>query len=94
MNVNFANAGAGTSCTKASDFNYVLTRIFDAVPIISGSDVVTCNNGGRLPTEGSVIGKGCYASVSLGKANNKRDASADQQAVVLQKLGSILTCLP
>lgn len=61
-------------------------------------DVVTCNNNGRLPTESSVVsktsGSTCYASISVGIATTKGDASAAQQAVVLGKLGGILSCLP
>lgn len=94
LNVNFPAAGSGTSCTSPDDFKFVLSRIYTGT-IISGDDVVTCNNGGRLPSESDVVGTaGCYASVSVGKANDKLDADAEQQAVVLQKLGSLLTCLP
>lgn len=94
LNVNFPAAGAGTSCTKTADFKFVLSRIYTA-SIISGKDVVTCGNGGRLPTETVVVGtSGCYASVSVGLANNKLDANASEQAVVLAKLSSILSCLP
>ncbi|THV50303.1 hypothetical protein BGAL_0156g00110 [Botrytis galanthina] len=91
LNVNFPET---TDCTSASDFSFVLSRIYTAVPLVSGTDVVTCNNGGRLPTETKVVGTdGCYASISLG-GTNKRDSSAANQAVVLSKLSSILTCLP
>ena len=94
LNVNFPAAGAGTECTKAADFKFVLSRIFFAT-ILSGKDVDTCGNGGRLPTETSVEGtEGCYVSVSVGHANDKLDADADEQAVVLKKLGGILSCLP
>ena len=37
---------------------------------------------------------GCYASVSVGVATTKADATAAQQAVVLGKLKGILSCLP
>lgn len=100
LNVNFpaagSGSGSGTSCTSADVFKFVLSRIYTAVPIVSGDDVVTCNNGGRLPTESDVIGtsSGCYVSVSVGHANDKLDADASEQAVVLQKLSSILSCLP
>jgi len=92
--VNFPEAGAGTSCTSAADFKFVLSRIFTAT-IVSGDDVVTCGNGGRLPTETVVVGtKGCFVSVSVGHANDKLDADADEQEAVLEKLSSILSCLP
>ena len=55
----------------------------------------TCNNGGRLPTESHVVGTdGFYASISVGVASTKADAGAKNQAVVLDKLKSILSCLP
>jgi hypothetical protein len=73
----------------------VLSRINSAVPVLTPKDVVTCGNGGRLPTESSVVGKsGCYVSVSVGKASTKGDASASEQQVVLNRLKSVLTCLP
>lgn len=91
LNVNFPET---TDCKSASDFSFVLSRIYTAVPGVSGTDVVTCSNGGRLPTETKVVGTdGCYASISLG-GTNKRDSSAANQAVILSKLSSILTCLP
>lgn len=95
LNVNFPEAGDGTSCTSVDDFEFVLSRIYSAVVLVSSADVVTCSNGGRLPTETTVVNtNGCYVSLSLGKASNKRDASAAQQEVVLDRLGSLLTCLP
>ncbi|ESZ91895.1 5'/3'-nucleotidase SurE family protein [Sclerotinia borealis F-4128] len=91
LNVNYPKT---TDCTSVSDYSFVLSRIYTAVPLVSGADVVTCGNGGRLPTETSVVGTdGCYASISVG-GTNKRDASAANQATVLSKLSSILTCLP
>jgi len=95
LNVNFPSAGSGTSCTKTNQFNFVLSRIFDALPLITPDDAVTCNNNGRLPTESTVIGTaGCHASVSVGRANDKLDASAAEQVVVLNNLQKILSCLP
>ena len=95
LNVNFPAAGSGTSCTSASQFKFVLSRIYTAVPGITPADVVTCGNGGRLPTETTVVDTaGCYASISVGEAVFKVDANATSQAVVLNKLKSILSCLP
>jgi hypothetical protein len=96
LNVNFPAAGAGTPCTSPDQFAFVLSRIYSAVPLVSGDDVVTCNNGARLPTESNVVGtsSGCFVSVSVGHADTKLDANAFEQAVVLQKLSGILTCLP
>lgn len=94
LNVNFPDVSS-SDCTSPSDFKFVLSRIHTAVPFISGDDVETCNNDQRLPTESKVVGTdGCYASVSVGKADNKRDASASNQKIVLDKLNSILSCLP
>lgn len=94
LNVNFPAAGAGTSCTSTSDFKFVLSRIFTST-IFSGTDVTTCGNGGVLPPESTVVGtSGCFASISVGKASNKLDANETEQAVVLSKLTSILSCLP
>jgi len=94
LNVNFP-ASSSTSCSSAADFRFVLSRIYSAVPILTPKDVVTCNNGGRLPTESSVVGKsGCYVSVSVGKASTKGDASAAEQQAVLTRLRGVLTCLP
>lgn len=90
LNVNFGNVGSD-SCTSASDFSFVLSRIYQS----TGGDVVTCDNGGYLPTESNVIGSsGCWASISVGVASTKLDASESDQAIVLGKLGSILSCLP
>ncbi|KAF1350198.1 5'/3'-nucleotidase sure family protein [Delphinella strobiligena] len=94
LNVNFPAAGSGTSCTSASDFKFVLSRIHTAT-VFSGVDVVTCGDGDRLPTEASVAGTdGCYASISLGLAHNKLDATAAAQGDVLASLSKILSCLP
>ena len=94
LNVNFPAVGA-TTCSSTSDFKFVLSRIHTAVPLITAPDVETCNNGGRLPTETKVVGTaGCYASVSVGISSSKLDATAAEQAVVLQKLKPILSCLP
>lgn len=94
VNVNFPAAGSGTACTSTSDFKFVLARLFTAT-IISGTDVTTCGNDGRLPAESAVIGTdGCYASIAVGKASNKLDADEADQAMVLSKLTKILSCLP
>lgn len=94
LNVNFPAAGSGTSCTSAGDFKFVLSRIYTAT-VVSGVDVVTCGNDGRLPTETTVVGTdGCYASISVGLAHNKLDATAAAQGDVLASLSKILSCLP
>ena len=57
------------------------------------TDVEHCG-GRRLPTESDVVGKGCFASVSVFNAENKLDAGAEAQAYVLERLGDFLSCLP
>ncbi|BAE60319.1 unnamed protein product [Aspergillus oryzae RIB40] len=59
----------------------------------TSDDVETCSNDKRLPTETKVTGSGCYVSISVGNASNKRDANAAVQGEVLNKLGDFLTCL-
>ncbi|RAK96054.1 5'/3'-nucleotidase SurE [Aspergillus ibericus CBS 121593] len=93
LNVNFG-AVSDSSCTSADDFKFVLSRIFTAIPLISGDDVETCDNDKRLPTETKVVDSdGCYASVSVGTASDKLDANSTIQGVVLEKLSGLLTCL-
>ncbi|KAG8526391.1 uncharacterized protein KY384_000385 [Bacidia gigantensis] len=93
LNVNFGAVG-DTTCTQAADFRFVLTRIGTAVPVFTPDDVETCGKK-RLPREEDVVKMaGCYASVSVGKADSKADAGAAEQGVVLGKLGGLLTCLP
>ncbi|KAK4548929.1 hypothetical protein LTR36_008702 [Oleoguttula mirabilis] len=94
LNVNYPAVNA-TTCSSTADFSFVLSRINDAIPILTPADVVTCNNGGRLPTETHVVDTaGCYASISVGVATTKLDASDAAQMIVLAKLSSILSCLP
>ncbi|KAI9376108.1 survival protein sure-like phosphatase/nucleotidase [Aspergillus egyptiacus] len=92
LNVNFpAVEGA---CSTADDFQFVLSRIFPAVPLLTPDDVRTCDST-RLPMERFVVGSddGCFVSISVGRSD-KSDADASLQAVVLEKLGDLLTCLP
>lgn len=94
LNVNYPAVSDG-SCDNVAEYHFVLSRIFPAIPILTPKDVVTCGNEGRLPTETSVVETaGCYASISVGVATTKLDASAANQQVVLAKLSSILSCLP
>ncbi|KAH6612196.1 survival protein sure-like phosphatase/nucleotidase [Chaetomium sp. MPI-SDFR-AT-0129] len=90
LNVNFPKVEG--QCTDVSQFKWVLSRI--NVGVFSEPDTEQCG-GTRLPTETSVLDTdGCYISVSVGDANDKTTAPAEKQAVVLEKLQSILTCLP
>lgn len=90
LNVNFPKVEG--SCMQATSFKWVLSRINPGW--FSRPDVVQCGSD-RLPTETDVLNAaGCYISVSVGDANDKTTAAREKQAVVLQKLGSMLTCLP
>ncbi|XDG02933.1 hypothetical protein ABKA04_002548 [Annulohypoxylon sp. FPYF3050] len=89
LNVNFPSVSG--DCTDPAKFKWVLSRINPG--IFSDKDVETCGTD-RLPTEHSVIDAGsCQISVSVGDSNDKTTAAADKQAVVLQKLGSMLSCV-
>ncbi|KAI0008450.1 sure-like protein [Xylariaceae sp. FL0662B] len=90
LNVNFPKVEG--DCTDPAKFKWVLSRINPGQ--FSDKDVVTCGSD-RLPTETDVINEGgCHISVSVGDSTDKTTAPADKQAVVLKKLGSLLTCLP
>ncbi|KAK3374570.1 survival protein sure-like phosphatase/nucleotidase [Podospora didyma] len=92
LNVNFPEVT--TTCAQPSQFKWALSRINPG--FLSLPDVSQCGSS-RLPTETDVrdkAGDDCYISVSVGDAADKSTASADKQAVVLQKLKSMLTCLP
>ncbi|KAL8791223.1 MAG: hypothetical protein Q9213_000180 [Squamulea squamosa] len=92
LNVNYPSSSS-SSCASPRNFKFVLSRINTAS---SGAavDVTTCRKT-RLPTESKVVGTtGCYASISVGRADTKGDASKAEQAVVLGKLRKILSCLP
>ncbi|KAL8728238.1 MAG: hypothetical protein Q9166_005541 [cf. Caloplaca sp. 2 TL-2023] len=92
LNVNYP-ASTSSSCRLARDFKFVLSRI-NAASSGTAADVTTCGKS-RLPTENKVVGTaGCYASISVGRADTKGDASKAEQAVVLGKFGAILSCLP
>ena len=89
LNVNFPEVTE--SCSDARQFKWVLSRI--NVGLFSAPDVQHCGSN-RLPSELDIFSrKGCLVSVSVGDANDKSTASADKQAIVLKKLGGMLTCL-
>ncbi|KAL8969552.1 MAG: hypothetical protein Q9197_004273 [Variospora fuerteventurae] len=93
LNVNFPAVGS-SSCSSAKDFRFVLSRI-NYAGVGAAPDVRRCG-GTRLPTERAVVATkpGCWASVSVGKADTKGDAAAGVQAVVAGKLAGLLSCLP
>jgi 5'-nucleotidase len=89
INVNYP--AVSDTCNSVEAFEFVLSRIFWN-PF--ATDVTTCGSS-HLPTESSVVGtSGCFVSVSVFNANDKLDANAAKQGVVLSKLSSILSCLP
>ncbi|CAN8104635.1 unnamed protein product [Discula destructiva] len=91
LNVNYPAIGTN-SCNSAKQFKFVLSRI-NSASSSTAPDIRTCGST-RLPTESSVIDtNGCYASISVGIATNKGDARSSDQAIVLSKLRSILSCL-
>lgn len=90
LNVNLAEVTG--SCTDASAFKYVLSRI-NTPSVLSTKDVKICGNT-WLPTEKSVVDAGCYVSVSVGTCSDKTDADSTAQQTVVDKLGDMLTCLP
>ncbi|KAJ5618480.1 acid phosphatase precursor [Penicillium herquei] len=96
LNVNFPSV-SDSKCNTVGDFKFVLSRIYTAIPLITPDDVTTCGSD-RLPSElevslASDLSSDCYASISVGLASNKSDANATMQAVVLDKLSGILSCM-
>nr|GAT50958.1 predicted protein [Mycena chlorophos] len=79
-----------SACSTVDAFTWVLTRIFWD-PFVD--DVETCGSD-HLPLESDVLGANgsCQISVSMFNPSDKLDASAAQQAVVLGKISSILSC--
>ncbi|KAH7028778.1 survival protein sure-likephosphatase/nucleotidase-like protein [Microdochium trichocladiopsis] len=89
LNVNFPEVT--DSCNSLDDVTYVLTRI--NIGLFSAPDALHCGTT-RLPSEFDVINrKGCYVTVSVGDANDKTTASADKQKAVIDKIGSLFTCI-
>jgi 5'/3'-nucleotidase SurE len=92
LNVNFPEV-SDRRCNDPKQFKYVLSRINKA-GFLSSDDVEWCGSE-RLPEESDVVKEeGCYASISVGDANDKTTADGERQAEVLEKLKPILSCLP
>jgi 5'-nucleotidase len=87
INVNYP---ATSSCASVSAFKFVFAR---ALADSAVTDVTTCGSS-HLPSESTVVGSGCYASVSVINATNKADVGAATQKIVVDRLGSFLSCLP
>lgn len=91
LNVNFPEV-TESKCNTLNQFKFILTRINWGV--FSKPDVNWCGSE-RLPTETEVIlQSGCYASISVGDAEDKTTADRKKQEQVLAKLKPILSCLP
>jgi 5'/3'-nucleotidase SurE len=91
LNVNFPTVSS-TQCNDASKFKFVLTRVNSG--LLSARDVEWCGTD-RLPWEVTTIFRSdCWATISVGDANDKTTADAIAQAQVLPKLQPILSCLP
>jgi len=90
LNVNFADV-SDTACNDVSQFQFVLSRI--NIGLFSDDDVETCGDD-RLPMEREVVDAGCFVSVSPGDAEDKTTVDAERQAIVLEKLSGLLSCLP
>lgn len=90
LNINFPDVKG--ECDGADSYKYVLSRINPG--IFSKPDVDWCGSK-RLPTELDVYNKkGCYVPVSVGDAADKTTVNDERQQQVLDKLKSILVCLP
>lgn len=91
LNVNFSEV-TDSSCSDASQFKFIFTRVNTG--LFSAPDTEWCGST-RLPWEVDVIylRGACYASVSVGDANDKSTADAARQKVVADKLKPLLTCL-
>ncbi|KLO08832.1 sure-like protein [Schizopora paradoxa] len=92
LNVNYRAASG--SCTSASAFDFVFTRVTTATKS-TPADVNTCGTT-RLPTEANVVNNmpGCLASVSVMNATTKADVDASTQEFVLNRIGSsFFTCV-
>lgn len=89
LNINYPALNA--TCT-VDTVQFVLSRVYYALLPL---DVDTCNNGGWLPDEATVVAAGCFASVSVVNAWLKTDVTASTQQDVLNRLGQLdLACLP
>ncbi|KAH9916245.1 sure-like protein [Epithele typhae] len=87
----FTSSGtANGGCTSASDFKWVFTRLLKNS---TAHDVSTCGST-VLPDESTVVGAGCFASVTVMDATHKADVNSSVQAQVLNRLtpSGLLTC--
>ena len=87
VNVNYA---AIDDCPTADSYQFVASRLlWDPLE----TDTETCGSD-HLPSENSVLGKGCYVTVSVLNASSKLDVNATVQAQVFERLQTLpLTCV-
>ncbi|KAI0689379.1 survival protein sure-like phosphatase/nucleotidase [Cytidiella melzeri] len=86
VNVNTSNV---SGCTDADDYQFIFTR---NLANSSATDVTTCGTD-HLPAEATVVNSsGCHVSVSVINAVTKTDVDAATQAVVFNRVESILSC--
>ncbi|THV02675.1 acid phosphatase [Dendrothele bispora CBS 962.96] len=89
INVNYP---AIDDCDSPDDFKFVLTRLLPNLG--QQDDVETCGTD-RLPWELTTVARpGCFATVSVFDARTKLDVNAATQQAVLDRVGSLLSCLP
>ena len=95
LNVNLGALHLEYCNTVPADLHYVLSRI-NSADTDTPPDVNMCGST-RLPTETEIIREKkfvpmCPVSISVGRADTKDDAPAEDQAVVLDKLKYLLSC--
>ena len=92
LNVNFPDPYFG-KCHNIHQFRFALTRSVKHYPWV-GDDVETCGKN-VLPVDSDVVNRKdhCYVSISVVKASDMHTAEAEQQADVIERLGSILECV-
>ena len=88
INVNYASIN---NCPTPDSYQFVFSRL---VWNPFATDAETCG-ATQLPSESTVVGAGCYASVTVISATSKLDVDATLQAQVFDRLrGLPVACLP
>ena len=89
LNLNYPGTA---NCPTVDSFKFVFARMNEHENA-ADLDLNMCKRT-RLPTENTVIGSGCYVSVSLVNATNKADASVRTQVELYNRLQPLFSCLP
>lgn len=89
LSVNFQKAGK--RCKAAEDYKFVFTNIY-GIEGIRG-DAQHCGTTDH-PSDWEIMnrGEGCWASVSLLSSKDKGMAKSEDQELMLDRLGDLLTC--